>query len=354
MTKVPTFAELAARRIWDPKPGTIHYRDAINYAKDGMYAKDLISDYLQGLLILAKETKHALVWECGLFQWPFVKGMKIRKGIPHIGQPFTGPDGKILQYEGRILHGERDPDALSHLELSPLTFQQIHNHPNYRTWLATHLFANRSSNAITYHNRLGLNNKIACEQFINDPTSPKAIGPDSQAQGDGNRVYNEFGLLKVELKLKVGKRRRRKGEKKMKRKRRKCRSESEAGSESEGGEGSEEGNERSGASGGGVARAEFGGKSLSNRMDFSGSDGEGGEESDGGRGGRQDDLGKESSENDSSSEGEERIRKPRDTSWKGLRKTIGGKGPMQSSIALEAGQEKAEGEAEGESIESDN
>ncbi|KAK8910022.1 hypothetical protein QC760_001003 [Botrytis cinerea] len=285
MTKVPTFAELAARRIWDPKPGTIHYRDAINYAKDGMYAKDLISDYLQGLLILAKETKHALVWECGLFQWP--------------------------------------------------------------TWLATHLFANRTSNAITYHNRLGLNNKIACEQFINDPTSPKAIGPDSQAQGDGNRVYNEFGLLKVELKLKVGKRRRRKGEKKMKRKRRKCRSESEAGSESEGGEGSEEGNERSGASGGGVARAEFGGKSLSNRMDFSGSDGEGGEESDGGRGGRQDDLGKESSENDSSSEGEGRIRKPRDTSWKGLRKTIGGKGPMQSSIALEAGQEKAEGEAEG-------
>lgn len=170
----------------------------------------------------------------------FVKGMKIRKGISHFSYSFTGPDRKILQYEGRILHGERDPDALSHYELSPLTFQQIRDHPNYGIWLATHLFANRSSNAITYRNRLGLNSKIACEQFINDPTSPKAIGPDSQAQGDSNRIYNELGLLKVEFKLKVGKRRKRIGAKKMGRKRRKCGSESEGGSE------------RSRASGGGV------------------------------------------------------------------------------------------------------
>lgn len=172
--------------------------------------------------------------------------MKIRKGISHFSYSFTGPDRKILQYEGRILHGERDPDALSHYKLSPLTFQQIRDHPNYGIWLATHLFANRSSNAITYCNRLGLNSKIAYKQFINNPTFPKAIGSDFQTQGDSNRIYNEFGLLKVEFKLKVGKRRKRIGVKKMGRKRRKCGGESEGGDEKEGG------SERSRASGGGV------------------------------------------------------------------------------------------------------
>ncbi|KAM0168372.1 hypothetical protein ACHAPF_011053 [Botrytis cinerea] len=169
--------------------------------------------------------------------------------------------------------------------------------------------------------------KIACEQFINDPTSPKAIGLDSQAQGDSNRIYNELGLLKVEFKLKVGKWRKRIGAKVMGRKRRKC------------------GSERSRASGGGVVRSEFGGKSLSNRIGFLGSNGEEGEESDGGKNcdggecGSQDDLWSESSENDSDAEGEGRVRKPRDKSWKGIRKAVGGKGPMKSPITLEVGQE---------------
>lgn len=80
-----------------------------------------------------------------------------------------------------------------------LTFNKFAS--TYGTWFATHLFANRNSDSITYRTRLGLNSKIACEQFINDPTSQKAIGPDSKAQSDGNRIYNKLGLVKSDSKL---------------------------------------------------------------------------------------------------------------------------------------------------------
>ncbi|KAF7931264.1 hypothetical protein EAE99_003735 [Botrytis elliptica] len=159
--------ELAARQIWDPKPGTIRCRDLVNYAKDGIYAKDLISDYVQGVLILAKETKTVFVWEAGLFQWPFVRGMKVRKGIPHLGHPFTDPDGKIMRYHGRLLYGNRG-DAIDTAEnISQYTFGSIQQHPKYDLWLREHLFAKRDKGAVEYLNSKGFNTKSECEQYIN-------------------------------------------------------------------------------------------------------------------------------------------------------------------------------------------
>ncbi|KAF5867472.1 uncharacterized protein Bfra_010446 [Botrytis fragariae] len=126
----------------------VHCRDLINYAKDGVYAKDLISDYIQGVLILAKETKNVLVWEAGLFRWPFVRGVRVRKGVPHLGHPFTDPDGKIMQYEDRVLHGGRDSDIVAVDSCSPFTFESVCKHPEYEAWLKKHLFASRKKNAI--------------------------------------------------------------------------------------------------------------------------------------------------------------------------------------------------------------
>ena len=93
MTSAPTRAELALRHIYDPAPGSIHIKDLIRMAKDGFYVKDKPSDYVIGMILHARDICSILAWHGTLFQLPFVKGMSLRTGYAHYGQPFLGPDG---------------------------------------------------------------------------------------------------------------------------------------------------------------------------------------------------------------------------------------------------------------------
>jgi hypothetical protein len=38
------------------------------------------------------------------FQVPFVRAMKLRSKVEHAGRLFQGPDGGVLNFEGRALH----------------------------------------------------------------------------------------------------------------------------------------------------------------------------------------------------------------------------------------------------------
>jgi hypothetical protein len=105
MTPLPSRAELAQRYILDPASGDIHIRDLINYAKDGIYAKDKLSDHVIGMILWAQYINEIEKWEGTLFQVPFVKGMKFRSRTAHLGRPFTGPDSLVLTLAGRTLHG---------------------------------------------------------------------------------------------------------------------------------------------------------------------------------------------------------------------------------------------------------
>jgi hypothetical protein len=70
MTPIPTKDELAARWLLDPAPGTIHICDLIEQAKDGIYAKDKLSDHVIGMILWAKEANIIKSWEGTLFQVP--------------------------------------------------------------------------------------------------------------------------------------------------------------------------------------------------------------------------------------------------------------------------------------------
>jgi hypothetical protein len=56
MTPLPTPDELAARHIFDLLPGTLHIHDLVAMAKDSLYIKDKVSDYVIRILLLIKET----------------------------------------------------------------------------------------------------------------------------------------------------------------------------------------------------------------------------------------------------------------------------------------------------------
>ena len=53
MTKTLESQDLARRYVYDPQPSVIHINDMINRVKDGVYAKDKLSDYVISMLLFA-------------------------------------------------------------------------------------------------------------------------------------------------------------------------------------------------------------------------------------------------------------------------------------------------------------
>jgi hypothetical protein len=173
MTPTPTRDELAARYVFDPVPGTVHILDLVTMAKDGIYVKDKVSDYVIGMLVWAKQTEVISAWEGTLFQIPFVKGMKIRSGTEHVGYPFTDPDGKVLELAGRTLHGSDS----TNFELSPLTTSTLKGHAQYSAWVQTTLYAGGAEDATTYARVRNTYTLKACDAYVN--SVPYAPGPMS-------------------------------------------------------------------------------------------------------------------------------------------------------------------------------
>lgn len=167
---------MAERWIYDPDCETIHIHDLINMAKDSLYVKDKLSDYLIGMLIYAFVENIIPRWTAELFQVPFREpgwGVKLPQGViklrqkpscPRVGKAFLGPDRKVLTLLGRELTGSGSPN----LESSPLTQDTIKNHPNYQTWLNRNLYAGRNPIHLTYIRvRPDHDNKLTCDGWVN-------------------------------------------------------------------------------------------------------------------------------------------------------------------------------------------
>jgi hypothetical protein len=68
MTPASTLKQLREERgTFDLTLYSMHIRDIVNYVKDGVYAKDNISDHVIGMLFVAKWHGDILMWEGSLF-----------------------------------------------------------------------------------------------------------------------------------------------------------------------------------------------------------------------------------------------------------------------------------------------
>jgi hypothetical protein len=99
---------LALCYFYNPAPGAIYIKDLIRMAKDGVYAKDKLSDCVIRIILYARDIGDILAWQSTLFQLPFVKGMNLWSGYAYYSQPFLGPDDMILTLFGRTLRGSKD------------------------------------------------------------------------------------------------------------------------------------------------------------------------------------------------------------------------------------------------------
>lgn len=179
MTPAPTQAELALRHVYDPAPGSIHIKDLIRMAKDGVYAKDKLSDYVIGMILHARDIGDICTWQGTLFQLPFVKGMRLRTGHAHHGQPFLGPDDLILTLADRTLKGSENND----IDESPLTKDTITSHPNYQAWLKDALYAGGEKESHAYKQVYSYNTLKDCDAHVN--SLPYTPGPNTRAPGSG-------------------------------------------------------------------------------------------------------------------------------------------------------------------------
>jgi hypothetical protein len=166
----PKPQDLVRRRLLDPRPGHFHICDLINRVKDGLYAKDYISDYVLGMILWAlfcdiiREKDDAMVFQLA-FVHPGFTHREFRKGYNNYGRPFLGPDGLILTLEGRLLCG----DGTSGIGVSPLDRpEDIKTHPNYESWLKASLYAGLEPGDILYKRiHPTLNTKKKCDAHIN-------------------------------------------------------------------------------------------------------------------------------------------------------------------------------------------
>ena len=135
MTPPLTKDELARRHLLNPTPRTLHLHGLVNQAKDGVYAKDRISNYVLGMILWGLAISDIEDWEVMLFQLPFVHPNFQRRGYRQIyeryGRPFLGPDGLILKLEDRSLEG----DGTSGIAASDLDNHSIRTHANYANQL---------------------------------------------------------------------------------------------------------------------------------------------------------------------------------------------------------------------------
>ena len=164
MTPAPTLKQLREERgTFDPTPYSMHIREIVDYAKDGVYAKDNISDHVIGMLFVAKWHGDILTWEGSLFQVPFRRDMEWRAATLVVGEAFWGPDGNVLKIQDRVLHGEEKEYKVSNLD-----WEGIKAHHNFGDWIKQTLYAGKGPTDTNY-TRLypHLNSKKACDSHVN-------------------------------------------------------------------------------------------------------------------------------------------------------------------------------------------
>jgi hypothetical protein len=146
MTPKPSAKDFDTYHLYDPAPGTVHITDLINMAKDGHYLKDKLSDYVVGLLVVARQHDVITAAEGAMFQLPFVRGMVLRKKYPHYGLPLKDWNGKVLSLLDRRFEGS---DA-ANVQPSSHDFSTFLSSPKFPLWAKTHLYAGRGKESLTY------------------------------------------------------------------------------------------------------------------------------------------------------------------------------------------------------------
>jgi len=158
--------------------------DLINQAKDGQYVKDILSDFVQGAIILAKHCGYIKIWEGQLFQLPFIKGMKVRANQPHCGHPFNGPDGRPMMHEGRLLRGfdGSDTDAPSSWD-----FDTLSSSIELKDWRDQILYANQGEAGTKYERVSNRNSLKECDNWVN--AQKYTPSQNSIPQAPGAQIY---------------------------------------------------------------------------------------------------------------------------------------------------------------------
>jgi hypothetical protein len=185
MTPNPSKEDMAARHVYDPAPGTVHVLDFVAQAKDGVYAKDILSDYVIGILLVARAQGDIAAWEGTLFQIPFVKGMKLRSGLHHYGHAFTDPDGNLLTLSGRSLSGS----SRGHASESDLDIEGLRKHPAFQAWIQSNLYAGRTKAGTAYVRVTDHSTLKACDKHTN--SLAYTPGPDSIPQAQASDPLRE-------------------------------------------------------------------------------------------------------------------------------------------------------------------
>jgi hypothetical protein len=90
-------------------------------------AKDMLSDHVVGMLMLAKSAGVIKTWEGQLFQLPFVKGMKLPCGYEHISHPFLDADQLVIVVDKRELRSSSTVDDLKDAAMQPSSTLGIHS-----------------------------------------------------------------------------------------------------------------------------------------------------------------------------------------------------------------------------------
>jgi hypothetical protein len=196
MTPIPNEEEFKQRHVLNLIVGYIHILALKEWAFDGNWVKDKLCDFLIGSILWSIYGDPSLqLWtekEAEVFQVPFIEerpdGRFIRKGPPYMvskryGDPFLGPDGKVLELAGLVLHGN-----LQTFEISPLSASQIRSHPNYDTWLESTFFS--SPNGVY----LGRNHPAISKRDPNNQWHTKTrhlqsgdLNPYERKRGLGNK-----------------------------------------------------------------------------------------------------------------------------------------------------------------------
>ncbi|TGO27842.1 hypothetical protein BPAE_0036g00530 [Botrytis paeoniae] len=141
--KIPTLQVLATRRIYNLVVAP-HILTFINQAMDYLYMKDLLLDYMIGVILYVVSTGTLFM----------------RVGFPHTGRSFLDPDGLPLIFHGFLFVGAvglgLNNDQLSLIPQSPYTFYNLDTYPNYAAWVSTHLWNEGSPNTLSAY--ISMNN----------------------------------------------------------------------------------------------------------------------------------------------------------------------------------------------------
>lgn len=131
-----TVSVIQSYPLYNPNPGQVHIIEVVGAIRQNRAVR--LSDYAFGVLVMAVEEKLLTKTEVAdEMRVDFLPHLKMRSIRTSVGQPFLGPDGLPLAFDGTVLCGG---DAVGVTTSSDLTFETLGTHNNYQVWLSRLLY----------------------------------------------------------------------------------------------------------------------------------------------------------------------------------------------------------------------